>query len=411
MLFRDVIGQEKVKHELLQMVYQNRLSHALLFLGKEGSGVLPLALAFANYVNLSSYSAATTGVVADSGGLFGDQESVPQLQPQNICTPAEADTWMQNHAAWSKVSDMVHPDIHFSYPIFPKKSGDKPVCTEFIREWREFIKQYPYGNSYDWLQFLGAENKQGNIPASECSDIIRKLSLKSFESRYKILLMWLPEYLGKDGNRLLKLIEEPPQDTLFILVSENENLILPTILSRTQLVKVPALKIEEIETALIEKGKLSGAQARQIALISEGDYHEALQLIQHTENDWQGLIRDWLNCILKTDLTAQVKWIEEMSRLGREKQKQFLLYFNHLLQQAIRIQIIPDLNNQLPETELDFVKRLNKRISFNQHRIIVEELDRASYYIERNANAKLLFHALTIKLYHIIAKNEMVEIK
>lgn len=411
MLFSDVIGQEEVKNQLLQMVHQNRLSHALLFLGKEGSGALSLALAFAGYVNLSSYPASGANAGADSGGLFEKPEADSNLRPEKITTPDEADTWMQNHPAWSKVSAMVHPDIHFSYPVFPKKSGDKPVSTDFIREWREFIKQYPYGNSYDWLQFLGAENKQGNIPASECSDIMRKLSLKSFESRYKILLMWLPEYLGKDGNRLLKLIEEPPQDTLFILVSENENLILPTILSRTQLVKVPVLKTEDIETALIDRGKLSPPQARQIALISEGDYHEALQLLQHTGNDWQALIRDWLNGILKADLIAQVKWIEEMSRLGREKQKQFLLYFNHLLQQAIRVQIIPEISNQLPETELDFVKRLNKRISFNQHRIIIEELDKASYYIERNANAKLLFHALTIKLYHIITKSEKVEIK
>ncbi|MCO5235442.1 MAG: hypothetical protein M9933_04160 [Chitinophagaceae bacterium] len=391
------------------MVHQNRLSHALLFLGKEGSGALPLALAFAGYVNLSSYSGSAGGSASVS--LFGEADANPNDQPSEIKTPSEADAWMQQHPGWSKVSALVHPDIHFSYPVIPKKSGDKPISTDYIREWREFIRQYPYGNNYDWLQFIGAENKQGNITVNECNDIIHKLSLKSFESRYKILLMWLPEYLGKEGNRLLKLIEEPPEDTLFILVAENEELILPTILSRTQLVKVPALESKDIEIALAERGKLTATQARQIALISEGNYREALQLLQHSGDDWQGLIRDWLNVILKTDLPGQVKWIEEISRMGREKQKQFLLYFNHLLQQAIRVAIIPGISDQLPETELDFVKRLNKRISIHQHQAIIEELDQATYYIERNANAKLLFHALTIKFYHIIAKNEIVEMK
>lgn len=409
MSFGDVIGQEEVKRQLLQMVHQNRLSHALLFLGKEGSGALPLALAFAGYVNLSSYSGSAGGSASVS--LFGEADANPNDQPSEIKTPSEADAWMQQHPGWSKVSALVHPDIHFSYPVIPKKSGDKPISTDYIREWREFIRQYPYGNNYDWLQFIGAENKQGNITVNECNDIIHKLSLKSFESRYKILLMWLPEYLGKEGNRLLKLIEEPPEDTLFILVAENEELILPTILSRTQLVKVPALESKDIEIALAERGKLTATQARQIALISEGNYREALQLLQHSGDDWQGLIRDWLNVILKTDLPGQVKWIEEISRMGREKQKQFLLYFNHLLQQAIRVAIIPGISDQLPETELDFVKRLNKRISIHQHQAIIEELDQATYYIERNANAKLLFHALTIKFYHIIAKNEIVEMK
>src|ERR1700741_1416341 len=139
---------------------------------------------------------------------------------------------------------------YFYLPVIPKKSGDKPVSTDYIAEWREFIKLYPYGNVYDWLQFIGAENKQGNITAAECNDILRKLNLKSFESEYKILILWMPEFLGKEGNKLLKLIEEPPANTLFILVAENEGQVLPTILSRLQLVKIPALNDVDIETAL-----------------------------------------------------------------------------------------------------------------------------------------------------------------
>ena len=410
MLFRDVIGQEEVKRQLLQMVHHNRLSHALLFLGKEGSGALPLALAFANYVSLFSY-AGSGNAVNSSGSLFGEPDVEQDTKPPVNETCPQADAWMQQQPAWSKSAGLIHPDIHFSYPVVPKKSGDKPLSSDYITEWREFIKQYPYGNGYDWLQFIGAENKQGNITAYECNDIIRKLSLKSFESRYKILLMWLPEYLGNAGNKLLKLIEEPPEDTLFLLVAENESLILPTILSRTQLVKIPALDIKDIEAALIERGKVAPAQARQIALVSEGNYHEALQLLQHSGDDWQGMLRDWLNAVLKTGPVAQVKWIEEISRQGREKQKQFLRYFNHLLQQTIRLQIMPEISTQLPDAERDFARRLNKIASLHQHQAIIEELDKAAYYIERNANAKILFHALTIKLYHIIAKSEVVEIK
>jgi DNA polymerase-3 subunit delta' len=254
---------------------------------------------------------------------------------------------------------------------------------------------------YDWLQFIGAENKQGNITANECNDIIRKLSLKSFESEYKILIMWMPEYLGNEGNKLLKLIEEPPPNTLFILVAENESLLLPTIVSRCQLIKIPALETADIEKALIERNNTAPAPARQVAATSEGNYRDALQLLQHTEDDWQGLLREWLNAILKSGPIAQTKWVEETSGLGREKQKQFLRYFNHLLEQSIRSKIMGN-NISLPDNEKDFAARLNKLADISQQQAIIEELDLASYYIERNANAKILFHALTIKLYHII---------
>lgn len=406
MLFKDIIAQDEVKNHLVQMVNQNRLSHALLLLGKEGSGALPLAIAFANYVSLFSPEA----VAAESApSLFGEAaEPADKIAHHNW---QEADTWIQKQPAYSKIAGMVHPDIHFSYPVIPKKSGDKPVSTDYITEWRAFVQQYPYGNAYDWLQFIGAENKQGNITAYECADIIRKLNLKSFESHFKILLMWLPEYLGNEGNKLLKLIEEPPPNTLFLLVAENESLILPTILSRTQLVKIPAPESSEIQSALQERTSVTTDQARQIALMSEGNYREALQLLQHTGDDWQGMLREWLNAIIRSGPVAQVKWVEEMSRYGREKQKQFLKYFNHLLQQTIRLQIMPSIADQLPDAEKDFAERLNKIASLQQHQLIIEELDKAVYYIERNAHAKMLFHALTIKLYHIISLKEAVEIK
>jgi DNA polymerase III subunit delta' len=377
MQFAQVIGQGTVRDNLIEMVRQNRLSHALLFLGHEGSGALPMALAFAQYVVCEKKD----GITPDACG---------------VC------------AACVKANRLVHPDIHFSYPVIPKKAGDKPVSSDYSAEWREFIRQYPYGNAYDWLQFIGAENKQGNITSQECNDINRKLSLKSFESGYKIIVLWMPEYLGNEGNKLLKLIEEPPPDTLFILVAENESLILPTILSRTQLVKIPLPETADIVRALIERLGLGAEQARQIAVLSEGNYHEALQLIRHADDDWQGVLRDWLNAVLKSGPVAQVKWIEEISKSGRERQKQFLRYFNHLLEQAVRLRYLDAGEMPMPEGEKDIALRLNKIADIGQQKAIIQELDNAAYYIERNAHARMLFHALTIKLYHILAEKKVV---
>ncbi|HWB93526.1 MAG TPA: hypothetical protein VG605_16815 [Puia sp.] len=398
MPFSSVIGQSQTKHHLVELVRFNRLSHALLLLGQEGSGALPMALAFAQYIvceKVNSRDSASTGA-----SLFGEEPVNPGAGPAltdacGVCPSCV------------KAAALIHPDIHYSYPVIPKKSGDKPVSTDYSPEWREFIKQYPYGNAYDWLQFIGAENKQGNITAQECNDIIHKLSLKSFESGYKILIMWMPEYLGNEGNKLLKLIEEPPVNTLFLLVAENESLILQTILSRTQLVKMPPLEAADIEKALMERSGLEPVQARQIAILSEGNYREALQLIRHADDDWQGVLREWLNAILKNGPMAQVKWIDELSKSGREKQKQFLRYFNHLLEQAIRLRYLAENQLPIPEAEKDFALRLNKIADIGQQRAIIEELDRAAYYIERNAHAKMLFHALTIKLYHILAEKKL----
>ncbi len=404
MLFKDVIGQNEVKQQLAGMVQSNRLSHALLFLGKQGTGALPLALAFAQFLVCEKVNGKSVSNQQGSS-LFEFDEPVVKINTTVTFTDACGEC-----SACIKARQMVHPDIHFSYPVIPKKSGDKPKSTDFITEWREFIQQNPYSNVYDWLQFIGAENKQGNITAEECNDIIRQLSLKSFESDYKILLMWMPEYLGKEGNKLLKLIEEPPSNTLFVLVAESEEQILQTILSRTQLIKIPLLENAEVESALIERNQITPEQARQAAGIAQGDYYEALQLLQHAEEDWLSLLREWMNVTLKENQPGQVRWVEEVSKLGREKQKQFLRYYNHLLEQCVRLRILGTENHTLSETEADFAKRLNKVASVTQQQAIITELDKASHYIERNAYGKILFHALTIKILHIIRDKVVVSV-
>ncbi|HEV8270375.1 MAG TPA: hypothetical protein VGQ04_03660, partial [Chitinophagaceae bacterium] len=253
MQFQKIINQQETKQQLVELIQHNRLSHALLFLSKEGSGALSLALALAQY--LTCEKANPKSQTSSNTLLFGEEPTTSNLKPQTLndsCGVCPSCT---------KANQLVHPDIHYSYPVVTKKSGTPPLSVDYVSEWREFVNNYPYGNVYDWLQFIGAENKQGNITANECNDIIHKLSLKSFESEYKVLIMWMPEYLGGEGNKLLKLIEEPPPNTLFILVAENETLLLPTIVSRCQMIKIPMLETADIEAALIDN-KIDPLKAR-----------------------------------------------------------------------------------------------------------------------------------------------------
>lgn len=394
MLFSEIPGQLSVKQNLIGLFQNNRLSHALLFLGKEGSGSLQLAIAFAQYILCEKNNANTTA----SDSLFEDTPTNSTEIIKNACGTCPS---------CKKASMLMHPDIHFSFPTITKAGVDKPVCNDFIAEWRNFISTTPFGNAYDWLQNLGAENKQGNITAHECEDIIRKLNLKSFESGYKILIQWMPEYLGTSGNKLLKLVEEPPEKTLFIFVAEDESRILPTILSRTQLIKINQLESNDIANWLITNQGVPKEKAASLAPIAQGNMREAFQLLHHADEDWQALLREWLNAILKNGPAAQVKWVEENSKLGREKQKQFLSYFIHLLSICVHLANSP-VQPSVSEEELDFATRLLKLISTEQIEAMVDELNQSIYHIERNANAKILFMALTLKIYHIIRDKSVI---
>jgi len=395
MLLREVIGQEKLQEQLVEMVQHQRLSHAMLMIGPEGSGALPLAIAFAQYI--VSIPRASEAVV----DLFAD----PQANIADVKIPGPDE--IEQLASYQRAAALMHPDLHFSFPSITEKPGQKNLSANHIEEWREFINGYPYGNVFDWLQFIKTENKQGNISADECSEIIKKLSFKSFESNYKVLVMWMPEYLGKEGNKLLKLIEEPPANTIFILVAASEENILPTILSRCQLIRVPRLSSASIEKALIERAKIAPEKAAQVALMADGNYREALHLLQHSDADFLAQIREWLNAILKNGPVAQAKWVEETSKMGREPQKQFLKYFNHLLEQSIRLKVLGKDLHLDPDLK-DFALRINKIAGVGQLEAMIKELDKAVYYIERNANPKMLFMALGIKFYHIIQNKTLI---
>ncbi|MCU0374820.1 MAG: hypothetical protein MUF24_05880 [Chitinophagaceae bacterium] len=400
-VFPDVIGQQHIQQQLVSLVENNRLSHALLFVGSEGSGVLPLAVGFAQYVVSQQAMAKPQPVmVAD---LFGGMSSLP-AEPD--------DTAGENNFLGidSKALELIHPDLHFSYPVVKKNpdAGAPSLSGDWAAEWRLFYRQNCYGNLYDWLQFIKAENRQGNISARECDDIMHKLSLKPFESRYKVLVMWMPEMLGNEGNKLLKLIEEPPPDTLFILAAEHEERLLSTIVSRCQLVRIPPIKPDDLAAALAQRHNLGMEKALQIALISNGSYREAVQLLEHHEENWNNLLRDWLNAALlkakagTNPFGEQNRIIGELAALGREKQKQLLLYFLELIEQSLRLRLVGEANLMLPPQEAEFAARINKMAGPSTLAAMAEILEPAIYHIERNANGKMLFHSLTIRLRYLL---------
>lgn len=407
MQFQNIIGQQAVKDQLIGLHQNNRLSHALLFLGKEGTGALSLARAFAQYIQCDRVQGKAAAPA--SGGLFGDSDPEPEPTSNEPLTDS-----CGTCPSCSKASQLMHPDIHFTFPTISTIKDRPTISADLMKEWRTFILANPYGNLFDWLQSIEAENKQGNINVAECNDIVRKLSLKSFESGYKIQIVWMAELLGKEGNRLLKLIEEPPPQTLFFLVAEQPELILPTVLSRTQLIKVSYLTESEIREALIEREQAEPTQAGMVAWLARGNYREALQQIQHSGEDWEPMTRDWMNSILRTGPMAQFKWVEEMAKLGREKQKQFLSYFIQLLETAIRARFDNEQTDNAvqlddyQQSRLDFARKLNKVAMPEQLEAAAVLLNEAILQIERNANAKLLFHALSIRLYHIIGNKAVI---
>lgn len=373
MLFREVIGHRDLKQELIEMINTQRVPHAQLFLGPAGCGKLALALAFIQYL------------------LCEGDKQADACGTCNSCVKAQR---------------YIHPDIHFSFPFF----GSKNTSNNFLEEWRLALKERPYMNINQWLQSIGAENKQGNINKEECLNIIRKLNLKSFESPYKVLIMWLPEYLGKEGNRLLKLIEEPPENTFFILVAENQELILNTILSRCQIVKISQLNDEAIVQGIRAKEpSLNLEQANSIAHLSNGNYSEALQLLQKKENDNATLFLEWMRICYKGKGTEMVPWVEKFATIGRENQKHFLKYALHFMREYLLVKLTGNQNLRLQEQELKTAVNLTKVIELDQIQDISKLFDECSYYVERNANPKVLFLDASIELNRILKTQKSIQ--
>lgn len=364
MLFKEICGQDTVKRHLLNTVQENRVSHAQLFLGPEGSGSLPLAVAYAQYLNCEN------------------------RQPADSCGEC---------ASCRKYSKLIHPDLHLSYPFFAKHKDD--TAATYAAAWRKAFLSNPYMGVGYWRDQLDAENKQANINIAEAHHIIKKLSLKAFEAKYKVLIMWLPEYLDIQGNALLKLIEEPPENTLFLLVAENADKILNTIISRTQLVKINRLDNDSVSRYLIDTHGVSDHQANEIAFISNGNLQQAIDLLGEDNKGYFDLMVRWLRgCVM--DAGADIIRIceEELSKSGRENQKSFLLYAINMMRQAVLFKADMLQLIHLSGAELDFVQKFGGRYQLEQVEETVGLLEEAHYHIERNANPKILFLDLSLQL-------------
>ncbi len=367
MLFKEVIGHEDLKKRLRNAVRNGRVSHAQLFLGHEGSGNLSLALAYAQYI---------------------------------LCENKTEDDSCGTCRNCVKVGKHIHPDVHFSFPSI----GSKAVSDTFLKEWREALSENTYLNTNQWLQKIGAENKQGNITKDECLQVIKKLSLKAFEAEYKVLILWRPEYLGKEGNRLLKLIEEPPEGTVFLLVAEEEERILNTILSRCQLVKVNQLSDQEIVAGLIKMG-MDPEKAKTSAFLSDGNFNEAMHLVEHLENDHLELLLSWFRAGFKGKPSELVKMTDQLAKLGRENQKHLLKYVLYFFRAFIVIKTAGPEGVRLKPREMEAAKNLTKAMSFEQATLVSEVINECVLGVERNANPKILFLDASIKLSQIF-KNQ-----
>ena len=382
MLFSDILGQEHIKKHLTRTVDEGRIPHAQLFVGPEGSGTLPMAIAYAQYI---------------------------------LCNNSGGENTNGNVACNLKFKNFSHPDLHFAFPI-AKKNGDKtknPTSKLYLNEWRKLLSEQPYGNLFDWYKLLGVENKQGNISVHEAADIYNTLSLKSYEGGYKVLIMWMAEKMNTQcANKLLKLIEEPPQKTVIILVVEDEEQLINTIYSRCQTINFQLLSEEDIVLGLIKEYQIDNQTARKIAHQANGNYNRACDLVYQDSEEVQ--FESWFVLWVRSAFKAKgnkaaihdlISWSEEISKTGRETQKQFLTFCMDYFRQAMLLNYQANSLVYIEPKVDDF--KLEKFAPFVHEGNIMSityELQDAIYHIERNGNSKIILTDLSIKLTRLLHK-------
>lgn len=378
MEFSDVLGLTFIKKHLQQSADQGRIPHAQLFVGAEGSGTLPMALAYSQYI------------------LCKDSIDVA--------------------ACKLKCTKLIHPDLHFAFPIAKNEDVKKDVVSNsFLADWRKFIADNPYGNLFDWLQFIGIENKQGIINVDEAEQIVKSLKLKSYEGGYKVMIIWMAEKMNTSAaNKLLKLIEEPPARTVFILITENEEQIISTIRSRCQVLHFPVLSEKDVVHGLQKYTELTEGEALIIAQQTNGNFNKAIKIFQNNSND--RLFEKWFVTWVRSAFMAKgnasvisqlVEWSEQIAGKGRETQKQFLNYCLLFFRQALlQNYSVPELVFLKPKTENFKFKSFAKFIHGANIIEITQELDDAIYHIERNGNPRIIFLDLSIKLTRLLHKKE-----
>lgn len=372
MFFKDVIGQDEIKQRLIHSVHEERISHAQMFAGPEGTGKLAMAIAYAQFISCKNRSET------DSCGT---------------CPSCH------------KYKKLAHPDLHFAFPVFNSAKVKNAVSDNFLPEWREMIKNTPYFNLSQWLEKIDAGNSQGLIYERESDAIYKKLNLKSFEAEYKVMIIWLPEKMNAAcSNKLLKIIEEPPSKTLFLLISEDENLIISTIRSRVQLVKFPFIKNKALTDFLKNQENIQPDIIAESVHLSGGNFLKVQEYL-HPDDDKQFYFQkfqEMMRFAYKREVLELIDWADEMAKIGRDKQK---LFFNTALR-LVREYFVMNLNksqlNYLNREEKDWGKRfapfINERniVSFN------EEFELAIKHIAMNGNPRIIFLDTALRMVRLI---------
>ena len=382
--FSEVIGQQHIKSHLIKTVKNGRIPHTQLFVGKSGSGILPLVLSYAKEILCHSFTK-------------GSDEFI---------------------ACKNKIEKLAHPDLHFVYPVNTNENIKKnPISDNFSSEWRKFVLKNPYASLYNWYQFIGIEKKQGNISKLEAVSISKKLSLKAYEGGYKLMVIWMADKMNNEcSNQLLKLVEEPPDKTVLLLLTENVEHVLGTIQSRCQILHIPVLSEENIYTQLTANHQVNSNEARKISHQSNGDFNKALHIIKNDGDEvlFENLFVFWVRTAFKAKgnksaINDLFDWSEELAKEGRETQKKFLSFCLEIFRQAM-------LKNYKTDSLIYFESHDGK-FSFDKFSAYIHQnnifeikdaLENAEYHIERNGNAKIIFTDLSIQLTRLIHRKELV---
>ena len=376
MKFSEIQGQKDIIGKLISSVRSERVSHAQLFAGPEGCGGLALAFAYAQYVSCENRS------------------------PHDSCGTCKSCV---------KYEKLIHPDLHFVFPVIKDKKSNESVSDNYITQWRIFAKQNPYAGLNKWLASIEVGNAQGLIFASEASEIVKKLSLKAFESDFKIMIIWLPEKMHlSTANKLLKLVEEPPEKTLFILVSEEPDKVVPTLFSRCQLIKIPSVNSADISGYLVEKLHVHKSKADDISRIASGNIARAVELCEDEESSLVNLERfkNLMRYAWKRDILSLTGWSEEMSAIGREPQKSFISFSLRLIRENLMLTLDQMKNSLVFMTgdEAEFSSKFHPFITRENIYSLADEMNLAFAHIEANGNSKIVFLDLALKITRLIIR-------
>jgi len=374
MFFKEVIGQSATKERLIQSVNEERVSHAQLFAGPPGGGKLALAIAYAQYI---------------------------------ACTNRQQNDSCGECPSCKKYRKLIHPDLHFVFPVVKTPKFKEPVSDNFLEEWRMMIGKNPYFTIDQWFDQIGVENAQGLIYSHQSEEIIRKLNLKSYESEYKVMIIWLPEKMHVAcANKLLKMIEEPPVKTLFILITENEEDIISTIRSRCQLITVPPIDPGSIEKAISALPEAEGVDLRNLVHLAKGNYNKALELLEPDDQTLFNLERfkELMRYSYGRKFTDLFKWVDQVAGIGREKQKSLLNYFLNIL----RENFVYNLKNRdltfMNSQEEEFSKRFSPFINERNIIELTEVFETAFAHIGMNGNPRIIFTDVAFKITKLIRK-------